>query len=294
MILVEDILSKIKYSRFIGNIKDGVSYPLTFDENNVYADKLMWVNTKNQSKLTPNTKGTVICQEDAKIPDHPSANFILVENPRDTFRIILDAFFKEKQPVSISKTAQIDPSCILGNQLFIGHNVVIEKNCRIGNDTSIGHNTVILAGTIIGSHVTIGCNCTLGGTGFGYEKDMEGNYQVLTHLGNVVLNDHVEIGNNTTIDRAVLGSTLIKANVKIDNQVHIAHGVEIGENSLIIANSVISGSTKIGKNVWVAPSSSILNKLNIKDNAFIGIGAVVVWNVKENEKIFGNPARPID
>jgi UDP-3-O-[3-hydroxymyristoyl] glucosamine N-acyltransferase len=294
MIIIEDILSKIKYSTFIGNTRDYVVYPVTFDENNTFPEKLMWVNNKNQSKLKSETQGTIICQEGTKIPEHPKANFILVENPRDTFRIILEIFFKEKQPVSISKTAQIDPSCVLGDQLFIGHNVVIEKDCRIGNNTSIGHNSVLLSGTIVGNHVTIGCNCTLGGIGFGYEKNAEGVYQVMTHLGNVLLEDYVEVGNNTTIDRAVLGSTHIKNNVKIDNQVHIAHGVEIGENSLVIANSVISGSTKIGKNVWVAPSSSILNKLNIKDNAYIGIGSVVIWNVKENEKIFGNPARPIE
>jgi UDP-3-O-[3-hydroxymyristoyl] glucosamine N-acyltransferase len=294
MILIKEILSKIKYSAFIGNTEDSVVFAINFDETNAFPDKLMWVNSKNQVKLNSETKGTIVCAVNGKIPENPGANYILVDNPRDTFRIILEIFFTEKHIPVVHKTARIDPSCKLGDQLNIGHNAVIEKNCSIGNDTSIGHNSVILSGTIIGNNVKIGCNCTLGGTGFGYEKDGEGNYQLMSHLGNVVLEDNVEIGNNTTIDRAVLGSTFIRKNVKIDNQVHIAHGVEIGENSLVIANSMIAGSTKIGKNVWVAPSTAILNKLNIKDNAFIGIGSVVIWNVKENEKILGNPARPIE
>ena len=294
MILIKEILQKIKYSRFIGNDKDYIVSPIPFDENNQLADRLMWVNSKNFSKLKSGTKGTIICPEQTKAPEGSKANFIVVTNPRDTFRIILEYFFKERQPVIINKTAQIDPSCRMGNELVIGHNVVIEKDCIIGNNTKIGHNSVILARTIIGKDVIIGCNCTLGGTGFGYEKDTGGNYQLMTHLGNVVIEDNVEIGNNTSIDRAVLGSTFIRKNVKIDNQVHIAHGVEIGENTLVIANSMIAGSTKIGRNVWVAPSSAILNKLQIKDNAFIGIGSVVIWNVKENEKLLGNPARPIE
>ena len=109
----------------------------------------------------------------------------------------------------------------------------------------------------------------------------------------MVIEDNVEVGNNTCIDKAVLGSTKIMRNVKIDNLVHIAHGVKIGENSLIIANSVIAGSTIIGKNVWVAPTANIKNNLTIGDNSTIGISAVVLKNVAENSIIIGNPGREL-
>jgi UDP-3-O-[3-hydroxymyristoyl] glucosamine N-acyltransferase len=108
-----------------------------------------------------------------------------------------------------------------------------------------------------------------------------------------VIEDGVEIGNNTTIDRAVLGSTFIRKNSKIDNLVHIAHGVEIGENSLIIANAMVAGSTSIGRNVWVAPSASIINKISVGDNSIIGMGAVVVRSVSEGQTIVGNPGKDI-
>ncbi|MBK6527865.1 MAG: hypothetical protein IPG07_21340 [Crocinitomicaceae bacterium] len=109
----------------------------------------------------------------------------------------------------------------------------------------------------------------------------------------MIIKSNVEIGNNVCIDRAVLGSTLIGENVKIDNLVHIAHGVSIGKNSLIIANSMIAGSCQIGENVWVAPSSSILQKLVLADNSLIGMGSVVVKNVEANSVVAGVPARKI-
>lgn len=127
--------------------------------------------------------------------------------------------------------------------------------------------------------------------GFGYEKNEQGDYEVLPHIGNVIIKDNVEIGNNNCIDRAVLGSTILHKNVKVDNLVHIAHGVVIDENSLIIAHAMIGGSTEIGKNVWVSPGALIINKLKVEDNSLIGMGAVVVRKVDKNTVVAGNPAK---
>jgi UDP-3-O-[3-hydroxymyristoyl] glucosamine N-acyltransferase len=129
--------------------------------------------------------------------------------------------------------------------------------------------------------------------GFGYEKDEDGHYQVIPHIGGVLIEENVEIGNNTCIDRAVLGNTILKKNCKIDNLVHIAHGVIVGENSLVIAHAMVGGSTVIGDNVWVAPNAALINKITIGDNATIGLGAVVVKNVGENDTVIGNPAKPM-
>ena len=167
-------------------------------------------------------------------------------------------------------------------------------NCQVGENVVIGHNTVIHANTIIKDNVKIGCNCVVGSVGFGYEKDETGAYVFIPHIGNVILEEFVEIGNCTTIDKAVMGSTILRKNVKVDNLVHIAHGVDIGENSLIIANAMIGGSTKIGKNVWVAPSSSLINKIEIADDAIIGLGAVVTKSVNKGITVIGNPARPLE
>ena len=201
-------------------------------------------------------------------------------------------FFIDKEIVyEIESTSYIHPSSSISSNVKIGHNVVIENNVVIEEFTIIGSNTVILKNTKIGKRVKIGCNNTIGGTGFGYEKNENNKYELIPHIGNVIIEDDVEIGNNTTIDKAVIGSTFIRKNSKVDNLVHIAHGVEIGENSLIIANSMIAGSVKIGKNVWVAPSVSILNKKTIKDNSVIGMGAVVLRDVENNEVIVGNPGK---
>jgi UDP-3-O-[3-hydroxymyristoyl] glucosamine N-acyltransferase len=163
----------------------------------------------------------------------------------------------------------------------------------MGQNVKIGHNSVILDNTIIGSNVTIGCNNTIGGIGFGYEKNEFGEYELIKHIGNVVINDGVEIGNNTCIDRGVIGSTIIGENCKIDNLVHIAHGVNIGKNSLIIANSMIAGSVTIGENVWVAPSTSIINGVKIGDNSMTGIGTVVIRDIGNNELHIGIPSKKI-
>jgi UDP-3-O-[3-hydroxymyristoyl] glucosamine N-acyltransferase len=152
---------------------------------------------------------------------------------------------------------------------------------------------VIKSNTIIGNNVTIGCNCTIGGAGFGYEKNEVNEYKFMPHLGGVKISDNVNVGDNCSIDKGVLENTFIGEGVKIDNLVHIAHGVQIGSNSLIIANTMIGGSASIGKNVWVAPSASLINKIKIGDAAIIGMGAVVIKDVDNSTTVAGNPAKPL-
>lgn len=227
--------------------------------------------------------------------DTGELKLLQVEQPRLAFAEILGAFFVPKKKYGThAASAYIDASVKYdGTTVEIGRNVVIEEDCILGNRVSIGHNTVILRGTVIKDDVTIGSNCTIGSVGFGYEPDQNGNYIVIPHIGNVILHEKVEIGNNVCIDRAVMGATILHQNVKVDNLVHIAHGVEIGENSLIIAKAMIAGSVKIGKNVWVAPNVSIRQKLEIGDGSTIGMGSVVVKNVEPNTTVAGVPARPI-
>ncbi|PGH38387.1 MAG: hypothetical protein CRN43_15440 [Candidatus Nephrothrix sp. EaCA] len=188
----------------------------------------------------------------------------------------------------MSRDAIIDRDTV-----FIGDYVVIEKNVQIGKRAIIDHHSVLKACTVIGDDVKIGCHNTIGGIGFGYEKNESGMYEHIPHIGNVVLKNGAETGNHVCIDRAVLGSTLIHENVKIDNLVHIAHGAEIGKNTLVVAHAMIGGSAKIGSNCWIAPSVAIINKAVIGNDVFVSMGSVVVKPAKDNARIGGFPARPL-
>jgi UDP-3-O-[3-hydroxymyristoyl] glucosamine N-acyltransferase len=293
MIDVEAIIALIKPINVIGNSIFSVSTAIQLDIKNERSDVLIWVSTKNSAQLSDLKHGVVICNHIENSQIQANCVYLVCDNPRLAFQKAVAHFFVPKRDIGIAKSAFIATTATLGTGIFIGHNVVIEDNCVIGNNTTIGHNTVIKKGTIISSDVIIGSNTVIGGVGFGYEKDETGAYVFIPHIGNVVIKDKVEIGNNTCIDRAVLGSTMIERNVKIDNLVHIAHGVFIDENALIIANAMIAGSVKIGKNAWIAPSASILNQKTIGENVVVGLGAIVVKDVADNAVVVGNPARDI-
>jgi UDP-3-O-[3-hydroxymyristoyl] glucosamine N-acyltransferase len=272
----------------------------SIDDVNFDSNSICWCSDKNLDILLNIKIGTVLLSEKGNEfctkNSISSINKIVVEHPRKTFAAILNHFIVKKEKYSfISPSAYIsDSTKFTLDQVSIGHNVVIEDNVELGKKVSIGANTVIKEGTIIKNDVKIGSNCTIGGIGFGYEQNEEGEYELIPHIGVVYIDDNVEIGNNVCIDRAVLGFTRLSKNVKVDNLVHIAHGVQVGENSLVIANAMVAGSVKIGKNVWVAPSSSIRQKLTIEDNSTIGMGSVVVKNVGESDVVAGVPAKKIN
>jgi len=294
MILLKDILFKINYIDFIGKNDTQIIDVIQLNPENTNKNAIFWCNNKNIYQLNNCKYGTVICSYSSKndIQINDGCNYIFTENPRHIFaKIIKDFFLPPKKASHISQHAFIHPTAKIGANVSIGHYTVVEENCIIEDNCIIGNNNTIHEKTHLQKNVKIGSNNTIGGIGFGYEKNEKNEYEIIPHIGNVIICENVEIGNNTCIDRAVLGSTKIHKNVKIDNLVHIAHGVEIGENSLIIANSMIGGSTRIGKNVWVAPSASIINKIQISDHALIGLGAVVVKSVPESDIVAGNPAK---
>jgi UDP-3-O-[3-hydroxymyristoyl] glucosamine N-acyltransferase len=292
-IILKDIIAVLSGISFIGDEHAVVDNPINLDKNNLNPNVLMWANAKSKAEVKHIKFGTIICPELPSEELSPSCNYFFSSEPRKTFATILRKFFVENSNSFISTKSSIHGSVLIGENCTINDFCVIHENVVIGNNVSVGNNSVVLNNTIIGNDVVIGCNCTIGGVGFGYEKDDDGSYVLLPHIGNVIIKDWVEIGNNTTIDRAVMGSTILHENVKVDNLVHIAHGVIIGKNSLIIANAMIAGSTEIGENVWVAPSSSIINKVKIGSNAIVGLGAVVVKSVSEADKVVGNPAKSI-
>lgn len=145
---------------------------------------------------------------------------------------------------------------------------------------------------IKGDNVVIGEHCSIGHDGYQYILDEDTDKLIkFPHYGNIILEDDVEIGNNVCIARGALSNTILRKGVKVDNLVHIAHNVDVGENTQIIAHAIIAGSVKIGKNCWIAPASCIKNQVVIGDNVLIGMGAVVLKNVESNSVMIGNPAK---
>lgn len=268
---------------------------LPLDSSNTQADALSWCNAQNIGLLARLQAGVIICPPAAQELALPGAcTFIFCNDPRGSYRDAFNALFPKPVAVAYrSPSAMVDPSARIGANVRIGHNVVIGAGCVIGDGSDIGHNTVLQANTVVGRGVVIGCNCTIGGVGFGYQPNAAGDQELMPHVGNVEIGDDVEIGNNTCIDRASMGSTVIGRNVKIDNLVHIAHNVQLGENSLVIAHAMVAGSCQVGANAWIAPGSAIRNKVHVGEGAVVGLGAVVVKNVAPHTTVAGNPAREL-
>jgi UDP-3-O-[3-hydroxymyristoyl] glucosamine N-acyltransferase len=300
MFKITDIFEKIQGIQIVNLSSELVSKVLQIDDKSFDKNSIAWCSDKNIEFLNSIELGTVIISQNAFAEKNFKINekvcILVVENARKSFSKMLNSFFVEKDifgqmgdNVHIHSSVNVDFDSVI-----FGNNVTIEKNCEIGKNVIIDHNSVIKSGTIIFDNVKIGANCTIGGVGFGYEQNESGQYEVIPHIGNVVLKNNVEIGNNVCIDRAVLGSTILHEHVKVDNLVHIAHGVEIGKNSLIIANAMIAGSVKIGENCWIAPSASIKQKLTIGDDSIVGLGSVVLRNVDEKSTVAGVPAKKLN
>jgi UDP-3-O-[3-hydroxymyristoyl] glucosamine N-acyltransferase len=191
----------------------------------------------------------------------------------------------------IAAFAYINEGATLGDHVKIFPNVVIGENVKIGNHVTIHPGVVVYADCVIGNHVTIHSGSIIGSDGFGFAPKEDGSYQKVPQLGNVVIEDDVEIGANTTIDRATIGSTFIRKGVKLDNQIQIAHNVEIGSNSVIAAQTGVSGSTKIGKNVMAGGQVGISGHIAIADGIKIaGKTGVTKSFLTTNMTLTGNPA----
>jgi len=180
---------------------------------------------------------------------------------------------------------------VIGNNCLIHATASIEDGVVIGANVTIGPFSLIKKGSIIEDNVIIGCGSVIGGEGFQLIKDEYGNNQLIEHAGGCKLAQNVCVGDKTIICKSLFEEyTTIGRNTKIDNLVHVAHNCEIGEGCVLTAGVILSGSTIIKNNVWVAPNATILNKVVLENDSFVGIGAVVIRKVGEKIKVFGNPA----
>lgn len=265
-------------------------------------------STKDRAAAEASAAGALIVPRDGPPSGKP---LIRVDNPKLAFALALAIFHPpHRYPATLHPTAQLGANVKLGEHLFIGENVVVRDGAVIGN------RTVIEAGCFVGEGAVIGDDCLLhpgvklyhavkighraiihagaviGSDGFGYVEE-DGQHRKIPHVGDVIVADDVEIGANTTIDRAMLDSTVIHRGVKIDNLVQIGHDVTIGESSIIVAQVGIAGGCKIGRNVVLAGQVGVGHHRTIGDHAAVGGGSGVTDDLPANCVVWGTPAQPI-
>ena len=230
-------------------------------------------DSKFLATLSPSA-GAVITTEALAKEITATQNFIIVDNPYLAYAKATQLFFKKYN----ENNAKIEPK--IGTNVTIGKNSVINGNCVIGDNVVIHDNVSIYSCTNIGSNSIIHSGTVIGSDGFGYAPKKEG-WEKIAHLGGVVIGSDVEIGANCAIDRGALGNTVIKDGVKFDNHIHIAHNVEIGENTAIAGQSGVAGSVKIGKNCQIAGKVGIVGWLEITDNVTVMAGTLVTKSLKQ-------------
>lgn len=288
----------------LAKIEEGVTGSLTFLANEKYEPYI----------YSTGASLAIVSRDFA--PDQPlpsTLTLLRVSDPYAAFTILLEAYDTHKRSISgIEPSAIIDPKASIGQHVYLGHNAVIMTNAQIGDHTvinagsyiglnvQIGAHCLIHPGVrilddcIIGNHCTLHAGAIVGSDGFGFAPDAANNYKKVPQIGNVVIEDHVEIGANTCIDRATIGSTVIRKGVKLDNLIQVAHNVEIGENTVIAAQTGIAGSTKIGKNCMIGGQVGIVGHITIADGVRIaaqsGIGSSIT---KEGSTVQGSPALDI-
>ena len=219
---------------------------------------------------------------------------VLSSNPRLDFCRLTKHFFPKERPPRVESTAIIGRNVSLGENVYIGHNVIVEDNVSIGDYTILMHNVVVSEGSEIGNHCVVKSGSVIGQKGFGFERDQNGIPVEFTHYGKVCIGNHVEIGALNTVVAGALSDTVIEDYVKMDDHVHIAHNVVVGRGSLVAACAEVSGSVQIGRQVWLGPNCSVIDNVALGDEVFVGIGAVVTKSFLERTVVAGNPARKLN
>jgi len=269
-------------------------------------------NPKYEPYLYTTNASIVIVNNDLVLTSPVKATLIRVENAYSAFSVLLEKYNTIKlnktgieQPSFVHPSAAVGQDCYIGAFAYIGPGVKIGNNCKIypdtyiGDNVTLGNNVTLFPGVkvyfdcVIGTNVIIHSGAIIGSDGFGFAPQSDGTYDKIAQIGNVIIEDNVEIGSNTTIDRATMGSTIIRKGVKLDNLVQIAHNVEIGANTVIAAQTGISGSTKLGENVVLAGQVGIAGHLTLaKGTQAAGRSGIAKSIEGENEKWGGYPATP--
>ena len=255
---------------------------------------LDWINPSkpNKQEIAEISKARVLFVDKSVAPIDGKV-LIHVKNPKVALAEVGNHFFVEQPKAGIHPTAVIAPEAKIGKDVSIGAYCVIGK-AVIGDGCVLDSNVRVYDDTVMGKGCVIKAGAVLGGAGFGYERDADGNKFRFPQIGQLIMGDYVEVGANTCIDRGALADTVIGDYTKINNLCHIAHNNKIGRNVTITGCVNVSGSNVIDDDVWIAPNSSIRGWVHIGNKATVGMGAVVVKDIPEGETWVGNPAHKLE
>lgn len=307
-------MTALQWSELLGGILEGnpssvITHPAKIEEANEGA--ISFVGNAKYAEFAYTTKASALIVSHQEVfKNEVKCALIRVDQPYLAFSKVLEKFNKPYYDlVGIDKNASVDASAEIENEVYIGPLSFVGKNVKIGrgvkifpqvfigDEVEIGEGTVLNSGVKIYRDCLLGKNCVIhsgtviGSDGFGFAPQPDGSFMKIPQLGNVVLEDDVEIGANTTIDRATMGSTLIHRGVKLDNLIHVAHNVEIGEHTVIAAQTGISGSTKIGKHCQIGGQVGLVGHLVIADGTKINAQSGVSKSITEkNKAVTGSPA----
>lgn len=271
---------------------------------------LSFLSNPKYTSYIYSTKASAVIVNETFVPEQDiDCTLIKVPDSYKAFSKLLEFYQAAKlnkngieQPSYINESASYEDDLYLGafsylsENVRIGKNVKIFSNVHIAENVSIGDNSIIHSGakimsdTVIGQHVIINSGCVIGADGFGFTPNEDGSYSKIPQIGNVIIEDYVDIGALTTVDRATLGSTIIRKGVKLDNQIQVAHNVEIGENTVIASQTGIAGSAKIGKNCRIGGQVGIAGHIIIGDNVGVQAQSGIGKNIKSGSNIQGSPA----
>lgn len=273
-------------------------------------------NPKYENYLYTTDASVVIVSKDF-VPTQPvKSTLIKVEDPYSAFSVLLDQYkevmSQRADRSGIEQSSFVHPSAKIGKNVYIGaysyisENVIIGDNTKIypqvfiGDHTVVGTDCLLLPGvkvynrSVLGSRIIIHANTVIGSDGFGFAPQADGTYNKIAQIGNVVIEDDVEIGANTTVDRATMGSTFIRKGAKLDNLIQIAHNVEVGAHTVVAAQTGISGSTKVGEHSVVGGQVGIAGHLTLAKGTQIGAQAGLNFSItEENKQWHGSPAQPL-
>jgi UDP-3-O-[3-hydroxymyristoyl] glucosamine N-acyltransferase len=269
-----------------------------------------FANPKYEEYLYSSGASIIIINAAFELKQSVRATLIRVPDAYSAFAILLSEYQKMAQqqmsgiqePVYVSKSASYGKNVFIGAFAYLGDNVIVGDNSKIypnvflGNNVKVGAGSIIHPGVkiyndcVIGNNVIIHAGTIIGSDGFGFAPQADGSFKKVPQIGNVIIEDNVEIGANTTIDRATMGSTIIRTGAKLDNLIQIAHNVEVGNSSVIAAQAGISGSTKIGKAVMIGGQAGIVGHINIGDGARINAQSGVSKSLDAGKAVTGSPA----
>jgi UDP-3-O-[3-hydroxymyristoyl] glucosamine N-acyltransferase len=280
-------LSKLINAKLIGDGKAIVDNLSTIQNSN--KTSLTFLSNKKYSKYIKTSEAKAFIVHQDFVEEDDRKNYLVSEDPYLSYAMaskLFSPFYNDLNNNGIHSTAIVSSDTKIGNNVFIGANVYIGPNCVIGDNSSIQPNVSLVCNVKLGSNCNIFPGTVLGCDGFGYAPTKNG-YVKIEQLGNLIIGDNVEIGAGCTIDRGTLDDTIIHDGVKLDNQIHIAHNVDLGKNSAIAACCAIAGSTVIGENFRMGGLSGVLGHLTITDNVSVGAHTLITKNISEGGEYIG-------